>query len=323
MWRSLSALLQASAPLPEAQLCHIATQLCSALSAAHEKNIIHRDLKPDNIFICPRGAEKDFVKLLDFGIAKLSDPEGFELATANGVVLGTPTHMAPEQALGKELTPAIDIYALGVILYQMATGLLPFFDPNRLTLAMMHARDLPPNPREKNPALSEALTAVILRCLEKDKARRYPSMQALSDALPKAAPIVTPKPEATLAPEPAPPNPAKITGYLPWVIVGALLAVLVVFWVQQSALPRGLDDTPRPLAAPQENQPRPAITPVVTPTQEIIQPTTPMSKEKPTLTEAPQKKPTLIGAPKEKPEPTEEPIKKKPGPAGTMTIDPF
>jgi serine/threonine protein kinase len=307
--KSLSAVIKSSAPLPEERICFIAKQLCGALAAAHEKSIIHRDLKPDNIFLCQRGEEKDFVKLLDFGIAKLSKSETGRQNTMQGVILGTPTHMAPEQTLGQEITPAVDIYALGVILYQMATGLLPFNDSNRLSLVMKHVREAPPNPREKNPDLSEAMASVILRCLEKHKEQRYPSMLALSDALSAVLPVVPPKPvlpeleSVKVVPVSVPVSPPK--SVLPWALVGVLVVLLGVFgWSLRPATNLSqvqAQTTSRPATheAPAAlHHPPPETHPATEPT-----PMSPEEKKNPVVKKAIEKK--------------------KPRPAGTMTIDPF
>jgi serine/threonine protein kinase len=163
---------------------HIGLQLCSALTAAHQRGIIHRDLKADNVFLLSSGGPKDFVKLLDFGIAKLLafEVNGCSL-TQDGFVLGTPAYMAPEQALGLPVDQQSDIYSFGVILYQMATGSLPFVDSNPIVVATMHVNAELPSPRERYPQLSPALEEVILTCLAKHKEDRYKNMIELALAL--------------------------------------------------------------------------------------------------------------------------------------------
>jgi serine/threonine protein kinase len=163
---------------------HIGLQLCSALAAAHQRGIIHRDLKADNVFLISSGGQKDFVKLLDFGIAKLLEFEvDGKALTQDGFVLGTPAYMAPEQALGQNVDQQSDIYSLGVILYQMATCSLPFVDSNPVVVATMHVSAELPLPRERCPEISAALEAVILNCLAKHKEDRYGTMMEVALAL--------------------------------------------------------------------------------------------------------------------------------------------
>jgi serine/threonine protein kinase len=181
--KPLTRTLDADAPLPAKRLCHIAMQICSALEAAHARGIIHRDLKSDNVFLITRGGKKDFVKVLDFGIAKLTNNPEAGAQTTTGMVLGTPLYMAPEQALGRPLDAAADIYALGVLLYQMATATPPFFDLNPVALATMHVTAKLPPPSSRNAAIDRALEAVIVKCLEKDKRDRYTSMREVAHAL--------------------------------------------------------------------------------------------------------------------------------------------
>ena len=167
--KDLRLVLRDEWPLPEERLCIIMAQVLSALAEAHEHNVIHRDLKPENIMVEKRRDQPDFVKVLDFGIAKIMDADAPGL-TRGDVVCGTPQYMAPEQATGVSLDNRCDLYAVGVILYQMATGHLPFDGPNSMEVLTKHVNEPPVPPRLRRPdaPISEAMEALILRALEKD-----------------------------------------------------------------------------------------------------------------------------------------------------------
>jgi eukaryotic-like serine/threonine-protein kinase len=167
-----------SMPLP--RLVKVARQLGEALAAAHVAGIVHRDLKPDNIFLIERGSEKDFVKILDFGIAKVSSSEG--KLTRAGAVFGTPHYMSPEQAAGMEVDHRGDIYSLGVILYELASGKTPFDADNFMGVLSQHMYKAPPSLRDlaPNPAeISDGLEAIVAKCLAKRAELRYQSMHEL------------------------------------------------------------------------------------------------------------------------------------------------
>ena len=167
--KDLRTILRDEWPLDESRLCNIIAQVLSALGEAHAHNVIHRDLKPENIMVEPRRGEPDFVKVLDFGIAKILDSD-LPLLTRADVVCGTPQYMAPEQATGSSLDNRCDLYAVGVILYQLATGHLPFDGPNSMDVLNKHVNDkpIPPRDRQPNAPISEAMEKLILRSLEKD-----------------------------------------------------------------------------------------------------------------------------------------------------------
>jgi serine/threonine-protein kinase len=158
--------------------------VCAALVAAHAAGVIPRDVKASNIMVGGAGAKQ--VKLLDFGIAKLIGPPdtpGSHVSlTTEGRQVGTLTIMAPEQLLGGPVDGRIDIYALGVLIYRLLTGRLPFDGKNALTLAEQHMNAPPPRPSQRAP-LSPAIDTVVLRCLEKRPERRYRSVDELCDAL--------------------------------------------------------------------------------------------------------------------------------------------
>ncbi len=181
---SLGARLRREGPLPEQRAIFIAHQAAGALSAAHAKGILHRDIKPENIFLLRR-KDNDFVKVVDFGISKSLHTGSGEASTPRltqtGMVLGTPLYMSPEQARGEEdLDQRIDVYALGVILYEMVTGQVPFQGSNSLSIIARVINEEPRTPRELRPDLSRELEAVILHAMAKDRSARYPSCDALS-----------------------------------------------------------------------------------------------------------------------------------------------
>lgn len=168
---TLRDVLAKEAPLDTARAVALMLQTAAAVGAAHETGIIHRDLKPANIFIVQNSEVPAVVKVLDFGIAKLA-AESFEdddpkTLTLVGVMIGTPRYMSPEQCDGAELTPAADVYSLGVILYEMLTGLVPFSGTSPLAIAMKHASEQPRPPRDFVASIPPALEEVVLHALEK------------------------------------------------------------------------------------------------------------------------------------------------------------
>lgn len=176
-----------------ARTVFVAKQLCSALGAAHEVGIVHRDMKPDNVQLIPRGGTTDFVKVLDFGIAKVGGSTS--KLTQAGQVFGTPHYMAPEQCAGAQVDARTDVYAVGVILYEMATGSVPFDADNLMGILTKHLYENPVPPHELPPPVdvAPALEAVILKALAKKAEHRYQSMAELSADLDAVARGTTPQ----------------------------------------------------------------------------------------------------------------------------------
>ncbi len=198
------------APLAIVRAVHIARQVCDALGAAHAVGIVHRDVKTENVLLLTRGGDPDYVKVLDFGVAKLLGGEGKGpmVSTMDGAIIGTPSAMAPEQAAGSEVDHRIDVYATGVLLYEMLTGRVPFDEGNfaALVVKIMSAPPppLPPQTPRGEP-IPPALAAVVLQCLAKTPQERPQSMAELSAALAQA---LTPGAEPRPLPTPAKPAPS-------------------------------------------------------------------------------------------------------------------
>jgi serine/threonine protein kinase len=170
--------------LPWARARPILLQICSALGSAHAKGIIHRDLKPENIKLVSRGEKEDFVKLLDFGIARITDlGDAGRRLTKTGMIFGTPEYMSPEQASGERADHRADLYALGLIMYEMLTGKLPFSGDNFMAILTKHLHVEPVPPRELNPTICPEAEAIVLRALAKDRDARFQSMEQMAAAI--------------------------------------------------------------------------------------------------------------------------------------------
>lgn len=173
---SLKDVIRAEAPLPPLRVIALAREVLSALDHAHQAGIVHRDVKPQNIIIDRTGR----AKVADFGIARAT---GDGQMTETGAILGTALYLSPEQATGEPVTPASDLYSVGVMMYEMATGRPPFNGDNAIALGMMHVHRTPPPPRGLVPGLPEGLEAVILKALSKSPSDRYASAAEFIDAL--------------------------------------------------------------------------------------------------------------------------------------------
>ena len=164
--QDLKGLIRQSGHLAIHTAISITKQVCEGLSEAHKAGVVHRDLKPNNIMIDREGD----VRIMDFGIARSMKDKGI---TGAGVMIGTPEYMSPEQAEAKEVDPRADIYSLGVILYEMVTGRVPFKGETALSIAMKHRGESPEDPKEYNAQIPDDLCHLILKCLEKDREKRY------------------------------------------------------------------------------------------------------------------------------------------------------
>ncbi|ADO70775.1 serine/threonine protein kinase [Stigmatella aurantiaca] len=199
----------------------ILTQVCDALQAAHAHGVVHRDLKPENVMLVRHDRTPHFVKVLDFGIAKLFDAEK-KGQTLVGTLIGTPGYMAPEQWTGPAVDGRTDLYALGIIAYELLTGRMPFPKGPLGTLLHSHLKVIPPTPRAVNPGVPEVLSQLIMRTLAKRPEDRFQTANELRAALEQALPSeaaaprssTTPVPQAI--PEPPPAVALQPTMLTPW-----------------------------------------------------------------------------------------------------------
>jgi hypothetical protein len=207
----------AKGPLPIERATDIIEQMCAALARAHDLGVVHRDLKSDNIMLTMGAGRKDFVKILDFGLAALT--RDARLAP-KGAVFGTPEYMAPEQARGEDATALCDLYALGVLFFELLTGQLPFRSSDRETLLELQRSGTPPRPRTLRPDIAPQAEAIILRLLEKEPSKRFRDGHHLQEEL-KAFQRTLPgrawEAQQTDAPVAAPPPPpAPTPGVQEW-----------------------------------------------------------------------------------------------------------
>jgi serine/threonine-protein kinase len=231
--KNLNQTVRKEGPMPVERAIPILVSVCGALQEAHEMGIVHRDLKPENIFLSAQGGIKDYAKVLDFGLAKVTERQmrpGSIILTQEGMVFGTPEFMSPEQAQGKTLDAKSDIYSLAVILYEVLTGKLPFEAKTPMEYIQKHVTE-PPIPlgqRVAGKTFDPGLDAVLAKALAKRPEDRFQTASEFAEALrpygdagsERQIPIVTPSPHAPpVAAERSVVKPAKKSG------VGLLIGV--------------------------------------------------------------------------------------------------
>lgn len=209
--RNLAAEVRENGPMQAERAVQLMVQVCGALEEAHRAGIVHRDLKPENVFLTIQGGTTDFPKVLDFGLAKMSEKQmgrGSMMFTQQGMVFGTPEFMSPEQAQGEPLDQRSDIYSLALILYELITGKLPFDAKTPLDMMKAHVRDapIPLSQRVPNKPFWPELEAVINKALAKAMNDRYATAAEFGEALLGCLPV------ASSAPSRAPRAPSNAPG---------------------------------------------------------------------------------------------------------------
>jgi serine/threonine-protein kinase len=283
--RDLAAVLHEEILLAPERALPILRQICLGLDAAHQKGVIHRDMKPENVFLTARGGVRDFVKVMDFGISKIKAAHEQDVRlTQTGALIGTPLYMAPEQALGRtDVDHRVDVYSVGIMMFEMLCGKPPFEAPTYVGLLAQHLNDTPPRPRKLRPELPPHLEPIMMRALEKDPARRWPSLSELAVALGGEAAASRSVPRTKIAGSGAltPPvvsaaAPAKRSVW-PWILVTLLVlgaaGGALWGWRQRTASPLAAPaPTPAPPAKAEAPAPAPvpaAVTPITSGTLEV------------------------------------------------------
>lgn len=336
---TLKELIRHEGPLPERQALDIGRQVAAALAFAHQHGLIHRDIKPQNVLVTPAG----HVEVTDFGIARRDETTQI---TSPDMMLGTAQYVSPEQAQGQTPGPAADIYSLGVVLFEMVTGRLPFRADTPLALAMQHVETPPPAAEALNPALSPETSALIRRALAKDPAARFRDAAEMAGALQQRqsgdAALPADRPLADAAAPPLVPAPPARSSLSPrWLLLPALGAVLALAaWLAPgagldphraapatSAVPRrtahpALGPPPSPATATPTTIPSPTLPPATATSQPVVIPLKPPTETptpSPTAapptptatpTSTPAASPTAAATPAATPLPPEQP----PGP---------
>lgn len=278
----------------------ITIQILEGLGAAHDVGIVHRDVKPHNCFITPRERDPNFVKIIDFGIAKLRDGQSEEQLTQTGAIMGTADYMSPEQGQGMELDGRSDLYSVGVILYRMLVGRVPFKAGNPMATVYQHVHNAATPPSQACPEanLGKHVDALVLKALAKDPSERFATATEFIEALKEID-------DATPGGASGGLSPVKIGG----VLAGLLAVGGLVAWLATSG--RSDDDKagPAPVVAQAEESvptPEPAAAPPPTPVAE--EPV----KAAPTSAPAEAPEPEPVPAEAQVPDPTPEPADAKP-----------
>jgi serine/threonine-protein kinase len=253
----LTDALKETGALPVPRIIDIALQVCKALTAVHASGVVHRDLKPDNIFLTERGGQKDFVKLLDFGVAKLMDVQDCMPVhkTGVGAILGTPQYMSPEQASAKPVDNRTDIYSLGVILYEMVTGRVPLNAETYGEMVIKHLTVTPPSPTQLSDlpqGIPGEIEALIMQCLEKNPNKRPADMVEIETRLTYAGRMESSELDPLVKPR---------TRRVSWLMI--LFAVFLGCAVVGFVLIAQLDgDRPRPPELPPQPEEAGAVIPL-------------------------------------------------------------
>jgi len=250
--QTLKKALETGGKMPLDRIVHIATQITRALAAAHGEGVVHRDLKPDNVMLLEQYGDKDVVKVLDFGIAKSIEDTDQPQMTAAGAVIGTPVYMSAEQAMGQKVDTRADLYSLGVMLFEMASGRVPFTAPTLNALLVAHAVEAPPPLLEVALDAHPQLAALIAQLLEKNPDARPQTAKEVEQRLAALVGGHVTIPPTRLGMEGATPPPSK-TG-----LVAAIAGALVLaaggagFFVYKSRQTAGNGNGPKPLSAAEQ-----------------------------------------------------------------------
>jgi len=224
----LKSFIRRSVQLTVGKAISIAKQICDGLAEAHNLGVVHRDLKPSNIMIDKGGN----ARIMDFGIARAVKGKRI---TGSGVMIGTPEYMSPEQVEGKGVDQRSDVYSLGIILYEMLTGRVPFVGDTPFTVGVKHKSEMPEDPKEINPQIPDDLSGIILKCLEKDKENRYPSTRSVKSELEKIEQGLPTTESKVLTPSSTTSKQITVSitpkkFIIPLAILAALILAVILIW---------------------------------------------------------------------------------------------